>query len=68
MPVRLIVMTVAVASACLIRRCALAGAGRGAAGGRGIDFDALRTQAAAALTSLQQSREARVASVATTAF
>jgi hypothetical protein len=33
-----------------------------------IDFDALRAQATAALTSLQQSREARVASVATTAF
>jgi hypothetical protein len=33
-----------------------------------IDFDALRAQAQAALTSLQQSREARVASVASTAF
>jgi len=33
-----------------------------------IDFDALRAQAQAALASLQQSREARVASVASTAF
>jgi hypothetical protein len=33
-----------------------------------IDFDALRAQAQAALTSPQQSREARVASVASTAF
>jgi hypothetical protein len=33
-----------------------------------IDFDALRAPPQAALTSLQQSREARVASVASTAF
>jgi hypothetical protein len=33
-----------------------------------IDFDALHAQAQAALTSLQQSRDARVASVASTAF
>ena len=33
-----------------------------------IDFDALRAQAQAALASPQQSREARVASVASTAF
>ncbi|MGB8442950.1 MAG: hypothetical protein WCE32_00885 [Pseudolabrys sp.] len=66
MPVRLIVWCCC--DRLSVRRCAPAGAGRGAAGGRGIDFDALRAQAAAALTSLQQSREARVASVATTAF
>jgi hypothetical protein len=33
-----------------------------------IDFDALRAQAQAALTAPQQSREARLASVASTAF
>jgi hypothetical protein len=33
-----------------------------------IDFDDLRAQAAAALVTLQQSRERRLASVARTAF
>jgi hypothetical protein len=33
-----------------------------------IDFDALRARAQAALASLQQSREERVASVASAAF
>jgi hypothetical protein len=33
-----------------------------------IDFDALRAQAAAALETLQQSRERQLASVARTAF
>jgi hypothetical protein len=51
-----------------VRRCAPPGAAEPQQRAEAIDFDALRAQATAALTSLQQSREARVASVATTAF
>ena len=66
MPVRLIVCVLL--QRLSVRRCAPAGAGRGAAGGRGIDFDALRAQAAAALTSLQQRAKRARRRVATTAF
>ena len=68
MRVRLVAMTLAVAGVCLFAGSATAGACEPQQQAEAIDFDALRAQAQAALTSLQQSREARVASVASTAF
>ena len=63
MRVRLIALAVAACAACFFavpQPPAPAEPQRAA----GIDFDALRAQATVAMTALQQSREARVASVA----
>jgi hypothetical protein len=68
MRVRLIAVTLAVGSACLFAVAHHPAPAEPQQRAEAIDFDALRAQATAALTSLQQSREARVASVATTAF
>ena len=64
MRVRLIVVT-RCCERLSVRRCAPTGAGRAATAGRGYRFRCVARPGRAALTSLQQSREARVASVAT---
>ncbi len=66
MRVRLVAMTLAIAGICLFAGSQLPAQPQQQV--EAIDFDALRAQAQAALTSLQQSRDARVASVASTAF
>ena len=69
MRVRLVVVTLAIAGVCLFAGSQLpAPAQPQQQQAEAIDFDALHAQAQAALTSLQQSRDARVASVASTAF
>jgi len=68
MRVRLVAMTLAVAGVCLFAGSQLPAPAEPQQQAEAIDFDALRAQAQAALTSLQQSRDARVASVASTAF
>ena len=68
MRVRLVAMTLAIAGACLFAGSQLPAPAQPQQQAEAIDFDALRAQAQAALTSLQQSRDARVASVASTAF
>ena len=68
MRVRLVAMTLAVAGVCLFAALQLPAPAEPQQQAEAIDFDALHAQAQAALTSLQQSRDARVASVASTAF
>ena len=68
MPVRLVAMTLAIAGICLFAGSQLPAPAQPQQQAEAIDFDALRAQAQAALSSLQQSRDARVASVASTAF
>jgi len=68
MRVRLVAMTLAIAGVCLFAGSQLPAPAQPQQQAEAIDFDALRAQAQAALTSLQQSRDARVASVASTAF
>jgi len=68
MRVRLVALTLAIAGVCLFAGSQLPAPAQPQQQAEAIDFDALRTQAQAALTSLQQSRDARVASVASTAF
>jgi len=68
MRVRLVAVTLAIAGICLFAGSQLPAPAQPQQQAEVIDFDALRAQAQAALTSLQQSREARVASVASTAF
>lgn len=68
MRVRLVAMTLAIAGICLFAGSQLPAPAQPQQQAEAIDFDALRAQAQAALTSLQQSRDARVASVASTAF
>jgi hypothetical protein len=68
MRVRLVVVTLAIAGVCLFAGSQLPAPAQPQQQAEAIDFDALRAQAQAALTSLQQSRDARVASVASTAF
>jgi len=68
MRVRLVAITLAVAGVCLVAGPQLPAPAEPQQQTEAIDFDALRAQAQAALTSLQQSREARVASVGSTAF
>ena len=68
MRVRLVAVTLAIAGICLFAGSQLPAPAQPQQQAEAIDFDALRAQAQAALTSLQQSREARVASVASTAF
>ena len=68
MRVRLVVVTLAVAGICLFAGSQLPAPAQPQQQAEAIDFDALRAQAQATLTSLQQSRDARVASVASTAF
>jgi hypothetical protein len=64
MRVRLVAMTLAVAGVCLFAGSQLPAPAEPQQQAEAIDFDVLRAQAQAALTALQQSREARVASVA----
>jgi hypothetical protein len=64
---RLIAATVVVTSACQFAVPHQRAPAEPQQQAEAIDFDALRAQATAALTSLQRSREARVASVVTTA-
>ena len=68
MRVRLVALTLAIAGVCLFAGPQLPAPAQPQQQAEAIDFDALRAQAQAALTSLQQSRDARVASVASTAF
>jgi hypothetical protein len=68
MRVRLVAMTLAIAGVCLFAGSQLPAPAQPQQQAEAIDFDALRAQAQAALTSLQQSRDARVASVASSAF
>jgi hypothetical protein len=68
MRVRLVVVTLAIAGVCVFAGSQLPAPAQPQQQAEAIDFDALRAQAQAALTSLQQSRDARVASVASTAF
>jgi hypothetical protein len=68
MRVRLVVVTLAIAGVCLFAGSQLPAPAQAQQQAEAIDFDALRAQAQAALTSLQQSRDVRVASVASTAF
>jgi hypothetical protein len=68
MRVRLVALTLAIAGVCLFAGSQLPAPAQPQQQAEAIDFDALRAQAQAALTSLQQSRDARVASVASTAF
>jgi len=68
MRVRLVAVTLAIAGICLFAGSQLPAPAQPQQQAEAIDFDALRAQAQAALTSLQQSRDARVASVASTAF
>jgi hypothetical protein len=68
MRVRLVAMTLAIAGVCLFAGSQLPAPAQPQQQAEAIDFDALRAQAQAALTSLQQSRDVRVASVASTAF
>jgi hypothetical protein len=68
MRVRLVAMTLAIAGICLFAGSQLPAPAQPQQQAEAIDFDALRAQAQAALSSLQQSRDARVASVASTAF
>ena len=68
MRVRLVAMTLAVAGVCLFAGSQLPAPAEPQQQAEAIDFDALHAQAQAALISLQQSREARVASVASTVF
>ena len=68
MRVRLVAVTLAIAGVCLFAGSQLPAPAQPQQQAEAIDFDALRAQAQAALTSLQQSRDARVASVASTAF
>jgi len=68
MRVRLVVVTLAIAGVCLFAGSQLPAPAQPQPQAEAIDFDALHAQAQAALTSLQQSRDARVASVASTAF
>jgi len=71
MRVRLVALTLAIAGVCLFAGSQLpapAQPQQQQQQAEAIDFDALHAQAQAALTSLQQSRDARVASVASTAF
>jgi hypothetical protein len=64
MRVRLVAMTLAVAGVCLFAGSQLPAPAGPQQQAEAIDFVALRAHAQAALTALQQSREARVASVA----
>ena len=64
MRVRLVAMTLAVAGVCLFAGSQLPAPAEPQQQAEAIDFDALRAQAQAALTALQQSHEARVASLA----
>ena len=68
MRVRLVALTLAIAGVCLFAGSQLPAPAQPQQRAEAIDFDALHAQAQAALTSLQQSRDARVASVASTAF
>jgi precorrin-4 methylase len=70
MRVRLVALTLAIAGVCLFAGSQLPAPAQQQQQqqAEAIDFDALHAQAQAALTSLQQSRDARVASVASTAF
>ena len=68
MRVRLVVVTLAIAGVCVFAGSQLPAPAQPQQQAEAIDFDVLRAQAQAALTSLQQSRDARVASVASTAF
>lgn len=68
MRVRLVALTLAIAGVCLFAGSQLPALAQAQQQAEAIDFDALRAQAQAALTSLQQSRDVRVASVASTAF
>jgi hypothetical protein len=68
MRVRLVALTLAIAGVCLFAGSQLPAPAQAQQQAEAIDFDALRAQAQAALTSLQQSRDVRVASVASTAF
>jgi hypothetical protein len=72
MRVRLVALTLAIAGVCLFAGSQLPAPAQPQQQqqqqAEAIDFDALHAQAQAALTSLQQSRDARVASVASTAF
>ena len=72
MRVRLVVVTLAIAGVCVFAGSQLPAPAQPQQQqqqqAEAIDFDALHAQAQAALTSLQQSRDARVASVASTAF
>jgi len=68
MRVRLVVVTLAIAGVCVFAGSQLPAPAQPQQQAEAIDFDALRAQAQAALTSLQESRDARVASVASTAF
>ena len=70
MRVRLVALTLAIAGVCLFAGSQLPAPAQPPQQqqAEAIDFDALHAQAQAALTSLQQSRDARVASVASTAF
>jgi hypothetical protein len=68
MRVRLVALTLAIAGVLLFAGSQLPAPAQPQQQAEAIDFDALRAQAQAALTSLQQSRDARVASVASTAF
>jgi hypothetical protein len=68
MRVRLVALTLAIAGVCLFAGSQLPAPAQPQHQAEAIDFDALHAQAQAALTSLQQSRDARVASVASTAF
>ena len=68
MRVRLVALTLAIAGVCVFAGSQLPAPAQPQQQAEAIDFDALRAQAQAALTSLQQSRDARVASVASTAF
>ena len=64
MRVRLVVVTLAIAGVCVFAGSQLPAPAQPQQQAEAIDFDALRAQAQAALTSLQQSRDARVASTA----
>ena len=64
MRVRLVALTLAIAGVCLFAGSQLPAPAQPQQQAEAIDFDALRAQAQAALTSLQQSRDARVASTA----
>ena len=68
MRVRLVALSLAIAGVCLFAGSQLPAPAQAQQQAEAIDFDALRAQAQAALTSLQQSRDVRVASVASTAF
>ena len=68
MRVRLVALTLAIAGVCLFAGSQLPAPAQPQQQAEAIDFDALHAQAQAALTSLQQSRDVRVASVASTAF